>query len=85
MKEWWNIYKNALPTLTDDHKKNVEDITGCIPLLLRALLRYPGKDFKSVESDFLSEVELQNVIDQMQTYATMKKQKLNLIEWNSQV
>lgn len=83
MQQWWKHYQGVLPTLTDGDRKEVEDITGCIPLLLRALLRYPGRDFKSVESNFLSEVELQNVIDQVQNFTDEKKFVMNSMEWQT--
>lgn len=85
MQQWWRLYQEALPTLADDDRKEVEDITGCIPLLLRALLRYSGKDFKDVKSKFLEEPELKNVTKQVKEFAVEKKEALNVLQWQSQV
>ncbi|RUS12847.1 hypothetical protein BC937DRAFT_86882, partial [Endogone sp. FLAS-F59071] len=81
MPKWWDLHEKLLPKLNDDDKKKVEDITGRIPLLLGALLMFHGKDFKSVESDFLLNLDYVNV--QVENFADIKKNALNPLEWNS--
>ena len=38
MTAWWQSYADILPTFDPEEKKQIEDATGCIPLLLRELI-----------------------------------------------
>jgi len=50
MKEWWRHHQTKIPVFQHQHEKDkVEDLTGCIPLLLRSLLAYGGHGFSEVE------------------------------------
>ena len=41
MEQWWDHNKNKVPRFKDDEEEvEVEDLTGCIPLLLRPLLSF---------------------------------------------
>jgi hypothetical protein len=47
---WWAELKLKLPlTIPDEHKTNLEKLTGCNPILLRPLLSIP--DPESTDSD----------------------------------
>jgi hypothetical protein len=51
---WWAELKLKLPlTIPDQHKTNLEELTGCNPLLLRPLLsaRWTIPDPESTDSD----------------------------------
>jgi hypothetical protein len=60
---WWKNYELLLPTLSDDDKDRIEDLTGGIPLLLRGLLnpKHHGKTYDEIEEEFLASVDIQNV------------------------
>jgi len=81
---WWENYQAHLPDLTDDDKKRIEDITGGIPLLLRALL---SPDFKKLKfekllAEYLNTQELLQVTDQMEAFALQTKSTLTEVQWN---
>ncbi|CAG8643231.1 4952_t:CDS:2 [Ambispora gerdemannii] len=48
MEEWWKEHNSVLPTMNDEQKKQIEDITGKIPLFLSILLESGCKNFKNV-------------------------------------
>ena len=54
MKHWWIHHKEKLPIFgsDDSDKARVQDLTGCIPLLLRPLLDFTGKPFHNIEKEF---------------------------------
>jgi hypothetical protein len=88
MQQWWLHYQNqgSLPKLTDDEKKDVEDLTGCIPLLLRAILGYSGKNFKDVESEFLSNKELSDATEQLKSFEesmSLKLRRNDSLSWDA--
>ncbi len=46
MEQWWDHHKNKVPKFNNNEEKvEVEDLTGCIPLLLRPLLFFDHQDF----------------------------------------
>lgn len=49
MECWWLHHRASLPTFDEEDKARVEDLTGCIPLFLRPLLKFSGKRFCDVE------------------------------------
>ena len=38
MASWWNVFAQRLPTVTSKERVEIEDATGCSPLLLKGLL-----------------------------------------------
>ncbi len=59
MKQWWGHHKSEVPTFKDKKEKmKVEELMGCIPLLLRPLLLFNQQDFCAVENRFWSSSEI---------------------------
>ena len=94
MQEWWGHHESRLPNLDEREKERVEDITGRIPLLLRALLKLgERKDtgstnltapiFKDVE--FLNSAELNAVSTQVTKYFIDTKNSFSVFKWGLQV
>jgi hypothetical protein len=52
MKQWWHHHRDQVPIFEDNDKARVEDLTGCIPLLLCPLLQWGGRPFRNVEEKF---------------------------------
>jgi hypothetical protein len=51
MKQWWRHHHTKIPKFEDEvDRMKVEDLTGCIPLLLGPFLECGGKDFRTVET-----------------------------------
>ncbi|GBC36095.1 hypothetical protein GLOIN_2v1736613 [Rhizophagus irregularis DAOM 181602=DAOM 197198] len=46
MKEWWNKHNSDLPAMDEQQIRQIEDITGKIPLFLKFLLESDHKNFK---------------------------------------
>jgi hypothetical protein len=74
MTHWWDHHKANLPTFECGEKARVEDMTGRIPLLLRPLLKFKGKSFRDVESQFWSHPDLEFVGQAVQDYASGVRQ-----------
>lgn len=75
------LYNDHLPTTTDDEKECIEDITGCIPLLLCALFEYSGQAFKDIKFKFLESPELKKVSIQVNKHALQMKEILSIDDW----
>jgi len=68
--KWWRVHHEAqVPTCDDVDKARVEDLTGCIPLLLRPLLRFGGKSFCEVEQDLWAHADLAVIRDNVSKFA----------------
>ena len=61
MQIWYMHNKERLPIMDDDEKAFIEDLTGCVPLLLNPLLEFGGKLFHDVEKAFLAHPDLVSV------------------------
>jgi hypothetical protein len=61
MKQWWVHNTKYLPTLDAEEKIRLEDLTGCIPLLLRPLFELKDKKFNEIERNILESKDLVNV------------------------
>jgi len=81
MQAWWMIYKDDLPELNEDEKKTIENITGCVPLLLRALLGLKGKDFAAILETLLDYPKLGEVTFQVEKFVKGKEAALTEVEW----
>jgi hypothetical protein len=52
-EQWWIHHQGELPIFEyKSDKDRVEDLTGCIPLLLRPLLEWKDQDFCEIEQKF---------------------------------
>jgi hypothetical protein len=83
MKAWWDYYKNELPTISEEEKKYVEDMTGCIPLLLRALRKHKKPQALKVVSDL--EVASEEVASDFKEVASDFKESDEIVAVLSQV
>jgi len=81
MQKWWMLYKDRLPNVNDSEKEYIEDITGRTPLLLCALLKLGGQDFKDVKSKFLASPELEKVPIQVEKHALQMRTILDNYNW----
>lgn len=61
MSWWWKHNGKSLPSLRTDEKKFIEAVTGCVPLLLRPLLKMRDRLFSDSREQFLAAEELVNV------------------------
>jgi hypothetical protein len=75
MEQWWVHHRDRLPIFKfQDDKVRVEDLTGCIPLLLRPLLEWKDQDFCKVEQNFWLHKDLTVVKQHISEFAEgMKK------------
>jgi len=49
MSHWWLRNAKDFAAFSDDDKLRVEDLTGCIPLLLEPFLGNSGKNLEALE------------------------------------
>ena len=66
-----------------EDKIEIEDLTGCIPLLLQDLLsgQYKGQTYIDVRDNYLASSELVNVRDWTVNFAAKVKRKLTESEF----
>lgn len=72
MKLWWRNHQNELPIFEDGDKARVEDLTGCIPLLLRPLFEWANRPFRDIEQNFLAHSDLDFVRENVRDFAAGK-------------
>jgi len=53
----------------------VEDLTGCIPLLLRPLLKWGGENFRSVEENIYMDYDILAVGRNIRNFANQMKRE----------
>jgi len=58
MKQWWIHHKENIPILEGNEKAELEDLTGCIPLLLCPLLEFAKEPFRNIQQSFLMHQDL---------------------------
>jgi len=77
MKQWWEQNNKAIPDCEKNEielfKNRVEDLTGCVPLLLNGCIVNEKID--------LSADALHNVSIQVQTFIYNMKRKMNDESW----
>ena len=49
MSSWWSLFVSYFAAFSQTEKQRIEDMTGCIPLLLTPFLKRDNRD-KSLES-----------------------------------
>ena len=72
MTQWWIHHKEQLPILEGNDRAVLEDLTGCIPLLLRPLLEYAKKLFCDIKEDYLKHQDLVAVGANVREFAAEK-------------
>ena len=73
MKEWWRHHQGKVPNFEDeDDRMMVQDLTGCIPLLLRPLLQWSNQDFRDIEQNFRNHQDISAVQQNIQGFADSK-------------
>jgi hypothetical protein len=76
MKAWWQHHQSKTPHFeTDADKMRVEDLTGCIPLLLRPFLKWGGRSFCEVENEIWNEPDILAVASNIEYFADKTKKK----------
>ena len=63
MSHWWSRNAKDFAAFSDDDKLRVEDLTGCIPLLLEPFLGHSGMDLEALESGVWKEDILASVVN----------------------
>jgi hypothetical protein len=61
MEHWWLRHVGDFEAFSPADKKRVEDLTGCIPLLLRPFLGHAGKTLASLETHIWDDTTLADV------------------------
>jgi hypothetical protein len=61
MSEWWLRFPSDFEAFDELDKQRIEDLTGCIPLLLEPFLRHPGQNLDSLEPQIWDEDVLGSV------------------------
>ena len=75
MLEWWKQNEKIFPELDDQEKEELQDITGCVPLLLHGLLDSQSTDFKGIKSQLLQSKEIRNIRRQLNNFHSKMKNK----------
>ena len=82
MKQWWHHYQDKLPKFENDEERvEVEELTGCIPLLLRPLLQFCQQKYRAVERDFWACPEIEAVRRNIEQFSESKR-KIGEQEYN---
>ena len=69
MSNWWLRNANAFADFSVDDKLRVEDLTGCIPLLLEPFLQHPGTNLGALEPGVWKEEVLASVVKTTHDFA----------------
>ena len=73
MKEWWLHHRTQVPNFEDESERiRVQDLTGCIPLLLRPFLGWNGQDYRAVEENIWRSRDLIAVTNNVREFAHRK-------------
>jgi hypothetical protein len=72
MKQWWIHHKGKVPIFGGNNKARVEDLTGCIPLLLRPLLDFTKKLCHNIEQKYWTHRDLATVGENIREFAADK-------------
>ncbi|CAG8699468.1 3244_t:CDS:2, partial [Acaulospora morrowiae] len=80
MEEWWKKHNSVLPTMNNQQKDRIEDITGNIPLFLNVLLESDCKDFEDALG-YLDQ-QLTSMIQEPMTSFSEKIYKLDNKHWD---
>src|SRR4051794_35893685 len=76
MKEWWRHHRSKIPNFENDADwTRIEDLTGCIPLLLRPLLKWHGKNFCEVKKNICMDNDILAVGRNIRNFAYQMKSK----------
>jgi len=62
MSRWWSRFTLDFTAYSETDKQRVEDLTGCIPLLLEPFLGNPGKSLESLEPEIWDNDVLSSVV-----------------------
>jgi len=74
MSFWWKHHNFA--AFSDEDKQRVEDLTGCIPLLLKPFVVEHEKTLESLEPGIWESEVLESVYKQTIDFAKAKKREL---------
>jgi hypothetical protein len=73
MSYWWSHHAEEFVAFSDDDKLRVEDLTGCIPLLLDPFLGHSGKSLEALEPEVWDEDVLTSVVETAYDFAAGQK------------
>jgi hypothetical protein len=62
MSHWWSHKAKDFAAFSDDDKLRVEDLTGCIPLLLEPFLGHSGMNLDALEPGVWNKDVLASVV-----------------------
>jgi hypothetical protein len=74
MSYWWSRFALDFTAFSETEKQRVEDLTGCIPLLLEPILRKKGKSLESLEPDVWDDDVLASVLKTVFDFGVGKSQ-----------
>jgi hypothetical protein len=74
MSSWWKHHD--FTAFSNADKQRVEDLTGCIPLLLTPFVIHHKQTLKSLEPQIWGDEVLESVRDQTIDFAKAKKDQL---------
>ncbi len=74
MSSWWKHHDFA--AFSNAYKQRVEDLTGCIPLLLNPFVMHNEKTLESLEPQIWEHEVLRSVRNQTIDFAKAKKDQL---------
>ena len=69
MIQWWQHHAQQFMLFNDTDKQQVEDLTGCIPLLLDAFVRRGGKTLDDLEPEVWEDDILASVVSNTKAFA----------------
>ena len=77
MTHWWSHNATQCNVFDEADKERIEDLTGCIPLLLEPFKQHGGKSLESLESDIWTDGDLGAVTLYTFQFAEHKKGAAN--------
>jgi hypothetical protein len=58
MSSWWSLFASDFAAFSEAERQRIEDLTGCIPLLLAPFFGKRGKSLESLEPAIWDEEEV---------------------------
>ena len=74
ISSWWSLFASDFAAFSQTEKQRIENLTGCIPLLLTPFLGKRGKSLESLEPRIWDEEVLASVVTTAFNFGVGKSQ-----------
>lgn len=69
MSFWWKHHDALFTKFSVSDKQRIEDLTGCLPLLLETFVAHPGEPLEALEPQIWDDAPLATVVHETLDFA----------------